>query len=164
MMMATLATILAFRLSDSTRSPTSMLAQSRTRSVTRRQYSAVNHTALEMTCLYLSHFSRPYRRHQSVAMVVDSRNSQLRRMETSRRYDSVLRFDSFSNFDVGSIKDSVCDSPPIFSSQSYSSGDDMFVSQPLLETLSPPPIGGDGGGFSEFSTEENGNISTIVFW
>ncbi|GLT89442.1 hypothetical protein SLE2022_074220 [Rubroshorea leprosula] len=67
------------------------------------------------------------------------------------------RFDSFSNFDSGSVKDSVTDSPPVFSSQSYGSGDDVFVSQPLPETPSPPPIFGRGGGFSEFSAEENGN-------
>ncbi|GKV35997.1 hypothetical protein SLEP1_g44184 [Rubroshorea leprosula] len=60
---------------------------------------------------------------------------------------SPQRFDSFSNFYAGSVKDSVCDSSPIFSSQSYSSRDDVFVSQPLLETPSPPPIGGGGGRF-----------------
>ncbi|GKV36514.1 hypothetical protein SLEP1_g44638 [Rubroshorea leprosula] len=51
------------------------------------------------------------------------------------------RFDSCSNFDVGSVKDS-----------------------PLLETPSPPPIGGGSGGFSKFSAEENGKILTAVFW
>ncbi|GKV06009.1 hypothetical protein SLEP1_g17947 [Rubroshorea leprosula] len=64
------------------------------------------------------------------------------------------RFDSFSNFDADSVKESVPDSPPVFNSQSYGSGDDVFVSQPLPETPSPPPI--YGGGFSEFSPEQNG--------
>ncbi|GKV19741.1 hypothetical protein SLEP1_g29965 [Rubroshorea leprosula] len=67
------------------------------------------------------------------------------------------RFDSFSNFDVGSVKDSVYDSPPIFSSQSYNSRDDVFVSQPILETPSLLPIRGGSGGFLDFSAEENGN-------
>ncbi|GKV01495.1 hypothetical protein SLEP1_g14045 [Rubroshorea leprosula] len=70
------------RLINLTRSPTSTLAQSRTRSVTRRQYLAVNHTALELTCSYLSRFLRLRRCHQSVAVVVDSQNSQLRGAET----------------------------------------------------------------------------------
>ncbi|GKU92454.1 hypothetical protein SLEP1_g6176 [Rubroshorea leprosula] len=81
--MATLATILTFRLSDLTRCPTSTLAQSRSRSMTRHQYSAVNHTALEKKCSYHSYSLRPRRRcHQLVVAVVDSRNSQLRRTET----------------------------------------------------------------------------------
>ncbi|GKU93074.1 hypothetical protein SLEP1_g6707 [Rubroshorea leprosula] len=39
----------------------------------------------------------------------------------------------------------------------YNSGDDVFVSQPILETPLPPPIGGGSVGFSEFSAEENRN-------
>ncbi|XP_057981406.1 clathrin light chain 2 [Malania oleifera] len=73
------------------------------------------------------------------------------------------RFDSFSNFaESESVKDSVGDSP-IFNSSSYVAGDDVFVSQPVTDTPSPPSIYAAGGGFSsdqpEFSTfspEANG--------
>ncbi|XP_062166789.1 clathrin light chain 2-like [Alnus glutinosa] len=68
------------------------------------------------------------------------------------------RFDSFSNFDAESVKDSAAgDSSPIFaSSQSYSSGNDVFSSQPVLEDLSPPSVYATAGGFSEFSPGQNG--------
>ncbi|GKV24772.1 hypothetical protein SLEP1_g34341 [Rubroshorea leprosula] len=45
-------------------------------------FSSQSYIALEMTCSNLSCFLRPCRRHQLVAVVVDSRNSQLRRTET----------------------------------------------------------------------------------
>lgn len=67
----------------------------------------------------------------------------------SQRFES-----SFSNFDTDSLKDSAGDSSPIFSSQAYSAGDDMFFSHPVSE--SPPSIysGGIDGGFSTtFSPE-----------
>ncbi|KAF5737230.1 clathrin light chain 3 [Tripterygium wilfordii] len=41
------------------------------------------------------------------------------------------RFDSFTNFDANSVKDSVGDSSPIFGSQSYSAGHEVF--SPLQE-------------------------------
>ncbi|XP_022742671.1 clathrin light chain 3-like [Durio zibethinus] len=66
------------------------------------------------------------------------------------------RFESYSNFDADSIKDSVADSPPMFNSQSYDTGDDVFVSHPMPETPSPPPIYGSGSGYSAFSPEQNG--------
>ncbi|XVF76806.1 hypothetical protein PTKIN_Ptkin13bG0296500 [Pterospermum kingtungense] len=66
------------------------------------------------------------------------------------------RFESYSNFDADSVKDSVADSPPMFNSQSYGTGDDIFVSQSMPETPSPPPIYGSGGGYSSFSPEQNG--------
>ncbi|XVF55109.1 hypothetical protein PTKIN_Ptkin06aG0009800 [Pterospermum kingtungense] len=66
------------------------------------------------------------------------------------------RFESFSNFDADSVKDSVADSPPVFGSQSFDTGDDVFLSQPMPETPSPPPIYGSGGGYSAFSPEQNG--------
>lgn len=62
------------------------------------------------------------------------------------------RFDSFGNFDADSVKDSAGDSSPIFTSQSYSVGDDVFSSQPVTET---PPSIYSGGGFSAFSPEQN---------
>jgi len=67
------------------------------------------------------------------------------------------RFDSFSNFDAESVKDSAAgDSSPIFaSSQSYSSGNDVFSSQPVLEDPSPPSVYATAGGFSEFSPGQN---------
>ncbi|XP_075636590.1 clathrin light chain 2-like [Castanea sativa] len=68
------------------------------------------------------------------------------------------RFESFSNFDADSVKDSAGDSPspPIFASQSFAAGDveDVFSTQTLPETPSPPPI--YSGGFSDFSPEQNG--------
>ncbi|OMO97572.1 Clathrin light chain [Corchorus olitorius] len=67
------------------------------------------------------------------------------------------RFESYSNLDGdSSVKDSVADSPPAFNNQSYGAGDDVFVSQPMPETPSPPPIYGSGGGYSAFSSEQNG--------
>lgn len=66
------------------------------------------------------------------------------------------RFESYSNFETDSVKDSVADSPPMFNNQSYGTGDDVFVSQPMPETPSPPPIYGSGGGYSAFSSEQNG--------
>ncbi|OMO85083.1 Clathrin light chain [Corchorus capsularis] len=69
------------------------------------------------------------------------------------------RFESYSNFDGdSSVKDSVADSPPMFNNQAYGAGggDDVFVSQPMPETPSPPPIYGSGGGYSAFSPEQNG--------
>ncbi|KAK9290722.1 hypothetical protein L1049_008896 [Liquidambar formosana] len=67
------------------------------------------------------------------------------------------RFDSFSNFaDNESVKDSAGDSSPIFV-QSYGSGDDVFSTQPVPETPSPPPsIYSAAGEFSTFSSEQNG--------
>lgn len=73
------------------------------------------------------------------------------------------RFDSFSNFaDADSVKDSAGDSP-IFNTSSYVAGDDVFASQPVPETPSPPSIYASGGGFSAdqpefsaFSPEANG--------
>ncbi|KAE8692421.1 Clathrin light chain 3 [Hibiscus syriacus] len=62
------------------------------------------------------------------------------------------RFESFSNFDA----DSVPDSPPVFCNQSYGTGDDVFVSQPMPETHSPVPIYGSDAGYSSHSTEQNG--------
>ncbi|GMJ03218.1 clathrin light chain 3 [Hibiscus trionum] len=62
------------------------------------------------------------------------------------------RFESYSNFDA----DSVPDSPPVFNNQSYGTGDDVFVSQPMPETHSPVPIYGSDGGYSAFSQEQNG--------
>ncbi|KAJ7942558.1 Clathrin light chain [Quillaja saponaria] len=64
------------------------------------------------------------------------------------------RFDSFSNFDGDSVKDSAGDSSPIFGSQSY--GEDVFTSQPLPETPSPPSIYSTGEGYSGLSPEQNG--------
>ncbi|XP_022767708.1 clathrin light chain 2-like [Durio zibethinus] len=66
------------------------------------------------------------------------------------------RFESYSNFDANSVKDSVPDSPPIFSNQSYGSGDDVFVSESMPDTLSSPPVYGSDGGYSAFSPEQNG--------
>ncbi|KAK4582477.1 hypothetical protein RGQ29_025600 [Quercus rubra] len=68
------------------------------------------------------------------------------------------RFESFSNFDADSVKDSAGDSPspPIFASQSFAAGDvdDVFSTQTVPDTPSPPPI--YSGGFSDFSPEQNG--------
>ena len=66
------------------------------------------------------------------------------------------RFESYSNIDADSVKDSVADSPPMFNSQSFDTGDDGFVSQPVPEITPPPPIYGSGGGYSAFSPEQNG--------
>lgn len=68
------------------------------------------------------------------------------------------RFDSFSNFDAESVKDSAAgDSSPIFaSSQSYSASNDVFSSQPVPETTSPPSVYSAAGGFSEYSPGQNG--------
>ena len=66
------------------------------------------------------------------------------------------RFESYSNFDADSVKDSVGGSPPMFGNKSYGTGDDVFVSQAMPETPSPPPIYGTGGGYSAFSPEQNG--------
>ncbi|KAG8649429.1 clathrin light chain 2 [Manihot esculenta] len=73
-------------------------------------------------------------------------------------YDSRIpssRFESFSNFDNDSLKDSAGDSSPIFTSQAYSAGDDMFSSQPVSESLSSIYSGG-GAGFPTFPLEQNG--------
>ncbi|KAJ7961254.1 Clathrin light chain [Quillaja saponaria] len=66
------------------------------------------------------------------------------------------RFESFSNFDADSVKDLVGDSSPIFGSQAYSTGDDVFTSQPLTEAPSSPSIYSTGGRNSGFSPEQNG--------
>ncbi|KAI4353296.1 hypothetical protein L6164_002255 [Bauhinia variegata] len=74
-------------------------------------------------------------------------------------YDSGLqsqRFDSFSNFDADSVKDSAGDSSPIFATQSYSAGDDVFSTQSVAETPSPPSIYSTGPGYTAFSPEQNG--------
>lgn len=68
---------------------------------------------------------------------------------SSQRYE-------FSNFNADSVKNSATESPPRFNSQSYGSGDDVFVSQNLSEAPLSPPIYGGGDGFSEFSSEQNG--------
>ncbi|KAK3226159.1 hypothetical protein Dsin_006021 [Dipteronia sinensis] len=72
---------------------------------------------------------------------------------SSQRFDS-----SFSNFDADSVKDSAGDSSPIYTSKSYDAGEEVFSSQPVLDTPSPPSIysSGAGGGFSAFSPEQNG--------
>ncbi|KAL6326449.1 hypothetical protein AAG906_008311 [Vitis piasezkii] len=75
------------------------------------------------------------------------------------------RFDSFTNFaDSESVKESVEDSP-IYNSASYAAADDVFTSQPIPDTPSPPPIYVSGGGFaadqhefSSFSPEANGKV------
>ncbi len=57
--------------------------------------------------------------------------------------------------------DSVTDSPTGFNNQSFDgAGEEVFVSHQMPETPSPPPIYGEGGGFSAFSPEENGNSVT----
>ncbi|KAK9283080.1 hypothetical protein L1049_011309 [Liquidambar formosana] len=76
------------------------------------------------------------------------------------------RFDSFSNFaDSESVKDSAAGDSPIFNgnNNSYAAGDDVFTSQPISETPSPPPIYVSSGGFgadptefSSYSPEANG--------
>lgn len=63
---------------------------------------------------------------------------------------------SFSQFEGDSVKDSAGDSSPIFSSQSYGAGDEVFSSNPLPDTPSPPSIYAAGSGFSSFSPERNG--------
>lgn len=70
---------------------------------------------------------------------------------SSQRFDA-----SFSNFDAESVKESTGDSSPIFTSQSYGVGDEMFSSNPVPDTPSPPSIYSAGGGFSTFSPEQNG--------
>ena len=75
------------------------------------------------------------------------------------------RFDSFTNFaDFESVKESVEDSP-IYNSASYAASDDVFTSQPIPDTPSPPSIYVSGGGFaadqhefSSFSPEANGKV------
>ncbi|XP_041022996.1 clathrin light chain 3-like [Juglans microcarpa x Juglans regia] len=69
---------------------------------------------------------------------------------------SSQRFHSFSAFDAESVKDSAGDSSPIFANQSYGTGDDVFSTQPVPETPSPPSMYSTGGGFSELSPEQNG--------
>ncbi|XP_015897178.3 clathrin light chain 2 [Ziziphus jujuba] len=67
------------------------------------------------------------------------------------------RFDSFSNFDADSVKDSTAgESSPVFGSQSYGAGDDVFSSQQIPDTPSPPSIYSGGAGFSSFSPEQDG--------
>ncbi|KAA8539589.1 hypothetical protein F0562_026281 [Nyssa sinensis] len=70
------------------------------------------------------------------------------------------RFESFTNFaDSESVKDSIVDDSPIFNSNN----NDVFGSQAIPDTPSPPPIYVSGGGFasdppefSSFSPEANG--------
>ncbi|MBA0607197.1 hypothetical protein Godav_019538 [Gossypium davidsonii] len=64
-------------------------------------------------------------------------------------YDPRLASHQFQSFDAHSVKDSVADSPPMFS---YATGDDVFSSQSIPET---PPIYSSGGGNSAFSSEQN---------
>ncbi|MBA0848282.1 hypothetical protein Goshw_000006 [Gossypium schwendimanii] len=64
-------------------------------------------------------------------------------------YDPRLASHQFQSFDAHSFKDSVADSPPMFS---YGTGDDVFSSQSIPET---PPIYSSGGGNSAFSSEQN---------
>ncbi|KAG4111237.1 hypothetical protein ERO13_D13G099100v2 [Gossypium hirsutum] len=64
-------------------------------------------------------------------------------------YDPRLASHQFQSFDAHSVKDSVADSPPMFS---YGTGDDVFSSQSIPET---PPIYSGGGGNSAFSSEQN---------
>ncbi|KAK1561874.1 hypothetical protein Q3G72_002369 [Acer saccharum] len=72
---------------------------------------------------------------------------------SSQRFDS-----SFSNFDADSVKDSVGDSSPIYTSKSYGAEEEVFSPQPVMDTPSPPSIysSGTGGGFSALSPEQNG--------
>ncbi|KAJ0087897.1 hypothetical protein Patl1_31667 [Pistacia atlantica] len=69
---------------------------------------------------------------------------------SSQRFDA-----SFSNFDADSVKESAGDSSPIFTSQSYGVGDEIFSSNPVPDTPSPPSIYSAGGGFATFSPEQN---------
>lgn len=75
---------------------------------------------------------------------------------------SSQRFDSFSNFDADSVMDSSSpaaaagDSSPIFGDRPYGSGEDVFTSQPIPDTPSPPSIYSAGPGFSSFSPEHGG--------
>lgn len=67
------------------------------------------------------------------------------------------RFDSFSNFDADSVKDSAGDSSPIFGShQSYTAADDVFLSQPVPETPSPPSVYSNAGAEGALSPEHDG--------
>ncbi|KAI9083764.1 hypothetical protein K1719_034232 [Acacia pycnantha] len=59
--------------------------------------------------------------------------------------------DSFSNFDANSAGDS----SPMFGSQSYAAGDDIFSSHPVPEAPSPPSIYSAAGGYSAFSPEQS---------
>ncbi|XP_028764358.1 clathrin light chain 3 [Neltuma alba] len=61
------------------------------------------------------------------------------------------RLESFSNFDANSAGDS----SPIFGSQSYAAGDDIFSSQPVPEAPSPPSIYSAAGGYAAFSSEQS---------
>ncbi|XP_044473863.1 clathrin light chain 3-like [Mangifera indica] len=70
---------------------------------------------------------------------------------SSQRFPS-----SFSNFDADSIKEFAGDSSPVFTSQSYSVGENFFSSNPVPDTPSPPSIYSSGLGFSTFSSEQNG--------
>ncbi|KAK7349847.1 hypothetical protein VNO77_07604 [Canavalia gladiata] len=66
------------------------------------------------------------------------------------------RFDSFTNFDADSVKDSGGDTSPIFGGESYNAADDLFSSQAVPETPSPPSIYSTPAGFTALSSEQNG--------
>ena len=70
-------------------------------------------------------------------------------------YDPRLQSQRF-DFDADSVKDSAGDSPIFGGSQSYSTGDDVFLSHPVPETPSPPSIYSPAGGYTAFSPEQNG--------
>ncbi|XP_039002270.1 clathrin light chain 2-like isoform X2 [Hibiscus syriacus] len=63
-------------------------------------------------------------------------------------YDPRLASHQSQSFDTDSVKDSVADP----------AGDDVFSSQSIPETPSPPPIYGSGGEHSTFSSEQNGEV------
>ncbi|GMJ12148.1 clathrin light chain 2 [Hibiscus trionum] len=71
-------------------------------------------------------------------------------------YDPRLASHQSHSLDADSVKDSVPDSLPMSNNQSHGTGDDIFSSQSMPETPSPPPIYGSGGGHSAFSSEQNG--------
>ncbi|KAE8678550.1 Clathrin light chain 1 [Hibiscus syriacus] len=71
-------------------------------------------------------------------------------------YDPRLASHQSQSLEADSVKGSVPDSPPMFNNQSPGTGDDVFSSQSMPETPSPPPIYGSGGGYSAFSPEQNG--------
>lgn len=66
------------------------------------------------------------------------------------------RFDSFSNFDANSVNGSAGDSSPIFGSQLYTAGEDVFLSRPVPEAPFPPSIYSTAEGHIPFSPEQNG--------
>ncbi|KAE8711041.1 Clathrin light chain 1 [Hibiscus syriacus] len=71
-------------------------------------------------------------------------------------YDPRLVSHQSHSLEADSVKVSLPDSPPMFNNQSHAIGDDVFSSQSMPETPSPPLIYGSGGGYSAFSPEHNG--------